>query len=73
MCYDILQTVCQTALTVKCTYYTQKAACNAFIKLIELCEDYDIQLAETAEKFINSFNIYDIKGKNIEFEIMYSI
>lgn len=59
--YDILQNVCQIALTVKCTTYTQKAACNTFMILIKLCKD--IQLAETVEQF-NRFNIYNIKGEN---------
>ena len=59
----MLQNVCQLALTVKCSFYTQKAACNAFTKLIELFEGNDLELAETLEKFINIFHINSSKGK----------
>lgn len=67
----MLQNVCQIALTVKCSYYTQKAACNTFIKLIELYKDYDIELAEMAEKFIKTLYTYEIKGENTGFDSNY--
>jgi len=71
----MLQDVCQLALTVKCIVYTQKAACNAFIKLIELFEDYDLKLDETLKKFTNTFDTYEEKSKkkskNVEYDLNY--
>lgn len=67
--YYMLQNVCQLALIVKCSYFTQKAACNAFIKLIELFEDYDLNFAETINKFIDIFKATEEKGENIGLEL----
>lgn len=54
----MLQDVCQLALTVKFIVYTQKAACDAFMKLIELFENHDLKLAETLKKFTTTFYTY---------------
>jgi len=61
----VLQNVCETALTVKCSYYTQKEACNAFMKLIELFKN-DLNFINTVNKFINLIcqNTNSIKGEN---------
>lgn len=47
--------MCESALTIKCSHYTKKAACNVFAKLIELFSDHDLRLSETVEKFIIAF------------------
>ncbi|XP_029675337.1 DNA-dependent protein kinase catalytic subunit-like isoform X2 [Formica exsecta] len=50
-----IKDVCESALTIKCSHYTKKAACNVFAKLIELFSDHDLRLSETVEKFIIAF------------------
>jgi len=62
----VLQNVCQSALIVKCSYYTQKEACNTFMKLIELFKN-DLNVVNTVNEFISRFickNINSIKGEN---------
>lgn len=55
--------MCQLALTIKGSLYTQKAACNAFTKLIELFRDHDLRLNETVENFVSAFRTHTIKGE----------
>ncbi|KAL6426997.1 hypothetical protein ACFW04_009296 [Cataglyphis niger] len=50
-----LKDVCQLALIIKCSFYTKKAACNVFTKLIELFRDHDLKLSETVKKFIDIY------------------
>ncbi|KAL6258664.1 hypothetical protein P5V15_010617 [Pogonomyrmex californicus] len=60
-----IKDVCQLALTIKCNNYTQKAACNAFVKLIELFKDHDLKLENTVKEFIEKFNYYNIKERRL--------
>lgn len=61
----MLQDVCQTALIVKGHSHTKKAACKAFMKLIELFKDHDLKLVKTVNKFVKAFlfRTHNIKGE----------
>jgi len=62
----VLQDVCEKALTVKCSYYTQKEACKTFMKLIELFKN-DLNVVKTIDQFTYKFihkNANSIKGEN---------
>lgn len=59
----MLQDVCQLALTVRCCRYIQKAAYNAFIKLIELFKDQELKLVDTFRKFTGTLPVYKPKGE----------
>ncbi|XP_071565051.1 DNA-dependent protein kinase catalytic subunit [Temnothorax nylanderi] len=58
-----IKDVCHYAMTVRCGFPTQKAACDVFTKLIELFDYNDLELAENGEWTIEKFtNIIYIKN-----------
>lgn len=61
--------MCQSAIIKKCSYYTQKSACNAFTKLIKLFRDHELELTKTLTDFVDIFKLnfkaYESKGKYV--------
>nr|XP_031842428.1 DNA-dependent protein kinase catalytic subunit-like isoform X2 [Nomia melanderi] len=64
---------CQKALVTRCPMLIQRAACNAFNKLIELFKDYEIELGETIKTFIPLLTKIDIKERSILFCVIGTI
>ncbi|KAL0109962.1 hypothetical protein PUN28_013540 [Cardiocondyla obscurior] len=60
-----IKNVCQKALIVTCHNFIKKNAYEAFIKLIKLLKNQNLELDKTINAFITHFHIVNEKGKNI--------
>ncbi|XP_015438081.1 PREDICTED: LOW QUALITY PROTEIN: DNA-dependent protein kinase catalytic subunit-like [Dufourea novaeangliae] len=62
--------ICQQALETKCSLFIQRAASNAFNKLIDLLKEYEMELGETIKRFVSLFPIVDIKERSVLFLVI---
>ncbi|XP_076296859.1 DNA-dependent protein kinase catalytic subunit isoform X2 [Lasioglossum baleicum] len=65
--------ICQKVLETKCSLLIKKPACNAFIKLIELFKEHEMELGKTIEKLVSLFAMVDIKERSIWFSVIAKI
>ncbi|KZC15187.1 DNA-dependent protein kinase catalytic subunit, partial [Dufourea novaeangliae] len=65
-----IQNICQQALETKCSLFIQRAASNAFNKLIDLLKEYEMELGETIKRFVSLFPIVDIKERSVLFLVI---